>query len=252
MRWRCLYCSAEFDRRPPTCGNCLRFDLLAPLPALCASSRELAVAPGKRQGVIRACDLPTEFKPAWYGEPYASAWRLGDPHAVQLVGPAGQGKSTLATKMAVNAAPHVEVLYVASEERHSREVRDRLSRSGMDDYTSRRIHVSNARTVPELLYDLGRYSSVPLVIIDSLTVLLSRRRAHLEEIVAALEGRSWIALTQINSRGRSLGGPGVGHTVDVIIPVKNGLAEVEKNRFGGMRPVQIWETREAACSKEAA
>ena len=138
--------------------------LLAPLPSR-VGGRDVAVVPRTRQGVVRADELHGEHRPAPYGLPF-DGWRLGEPHAVELLGAPGGGKSTLATQMAVSAARRVEVLYCAIEEGHSQSLRDRVKRAGADDLAARRLHVSDARTLAELGDDFKRVDAV-LVIIEA-------------------------------------------------------------------------------------
>jgi hypothetical protein len=233
MRWFCATCSAEYDERPDFCGACLTSNLL-PLPTRVAG-RDVAVLPRRRVGVVSARDLRPSDRRAPYTAPW-DVWQIGDPHAVELLGPPGGGKSTLATHLAISAARRVPVLYVAAEEGHGQSLVARLHRAGLDDLAAQRLRVSDARTMVELDDDL-RASDARLVVVDSFTEI----GAPAEQMVSALLGRSWIAVSHINGRGSSFGGQTMSHAVDVVIRVDAGSAAPIKNRFGPMNALNVWE-----------
>ena len=197
--------------------------------------------PRERVGVLAAAALRKEPRPGPYGEPWASAWRIGDPAAIELLGPGGSGKSTLATQLALSAARRQDVLYVAVEEGHASTLVERLRRSGLDDMTGTRLRISDARTMAELADDL-RTERAPLVVIDSATEL----KATPEALVTALLGRSWIVVSHVNARGKTYGGEAMGHAVDVVIDVIDGVAKPRKSRFSGLASLRVWPDESAA------
>lgn len=240
MRWVCARCQSEYTDRPPTCGTCLGHDLLVPLPDR-IEGRTVTITPRRRVGVVSAGALRSEGRLAPLGEPFASAWKLGDPFCAELLGEPGGGKSTCAAKMAVSAARRVDVLLVSAEEGHSIPLADRLRRAGLDDMTVARLRVTDARTMNEVREDLA-HDAARLVILDSVTEM----KATAEEVVTAMQGRSWIVVSQVNVRGQSYGGQTMSHAVDALIDVAKGVATPRKNRFGGMSPVDVWKEQEAA------
>src|SRR5262245_41911188 len=141
MRWVCAQCRSEYTERPDFCGTCLARDALLPMPDR-VGGLDGAITPPARVGIVRAAELRPAGRSAPYGPPF-DVWRLADPHAVELLGPPGGGKSTLATRMAVSAARRVDVLYVAVEEGHSQTLTERLQRAGVDDLAARRLRVSD-------------------------------------------------------------------------------------------------------------
>lgn len=233
MRWTCAGCRAEYEDRPEFCGACLGRTLL-PMPTRVAG-RDVAILPRRRVGIVSASALKPSGKLAPYGAPF-DAWRIGDPHALELLGPPGGGKSTLATRMAISAARRVPVLYVAVEEGHGQALVERLHRSGLDDLAAQRLRVSDARTLTELDDDL-RASDARIVVVDSVTEL----GASAEQIVSVLLGRSWIAVSHINARGSTFGGQTMSHAVDAVVRVEGGVAKPSKNRFGPMNSITVWE-----------
>ncbi len=240
MKYVCLACRAEYEDRVDCCGACLRHEWLMPLPTR-VDGREVALAPRQRAGIIASGALRKEDRPGPYGEPWASAWCIGAPAAIELVGPGGSGKSTLATQLALSAGRRLDVLYVSAEEGHASTLVDRLRRSGLDDLTGARVRISDARTMAELSDDL-RTDRAPLVVIDSATEL----KAAPEALVTALLGRSWIVVSHVNSRGRTYGGESMSHAVDVVIDVADGVATPRKSRFPGKVPLRIWPEESAA------
>lgn len=235
MRWICLRCRAEYGERPPTCGGCLSDVGLVPMPDR-IDGRDVASAPRVRAGVVLARDLRSDSRPAPFGAPF-DAWTLGDPCAVELLGPPGGGKSTCATAMAVSASRRVDVLYVAVEEGHARTLVERLQRAGLDDLTARRLRVGDGRTLHEIGEDLRAVPDARLVIVDSVTEL----GASPEQLVPMLLGRSWIVVSHVNARGNSHGGSAWSHAVDVVVDVIDGKASPRKNRFGGMCSLNVWD-----------
>lgn len=236
MRWICIRCSSEYDDRPPSCGTCLQDDRLAPMPAR-VGGREVSVTPRRRVGLVRAAELRVDHRPAPYGPPW-DRWRFGDPHAVELKGPPGGGKSTLATRLLVSAARRVPVLYVAAEEGHSSSLAERLERAQLDELAGRRLSISDARTLTELDEDLSR-SDAAIVVVDSVTHM----GVSPEQLVPMLLGRSWIVIVHLNARGESYGGNAWGGAADVSIRVEEGVATPTKNRFGPMDSMVVYERR---------
>ena len=234
-RWICAGCRAEYDERPPTCGLCLSHHGLLPLPAR-LGGRDVATAPRLRRGVVRAQDLRPSNRLADFGEPWASSWRIEEPHAVLLVGAPGSGKSTLAAQLAVSAARRRPVLFVAAEEGHGGTVVQRFARAGLDELSGHRLSVSDARTVAEMEEDLAA-SDARLVVVDSATEM----RATAEWISATLAGRSWLVVAHANSRGSAYYGRDLEHAADMVVDVADGLATPRKNRWGGMASVRVWE-----------
>jgi predicted ATP-dependent serine protease len=207
---------------------------ILPMPVRVAG-RDVAVQPRRRVGVVSARELRPSKRRAPYTAPW-DTWQIGDPHAVELLGPPGGGKSTAATCMAITAARRIPVLYVAAEEGHGQALIARLHRAGLDDIAAQRLRVSDARTMAELDDDLRAYDA-RLVVIDS----ISEIGAPAEQMVSALLGRSWIAVSHINGRGQSFGGQTMSHAVDVVIRVEGGVAAPSKNRFGPMNSINVWE-----------
>lgn len=233
MRWICLRCSAEYDERPPVCGACLQGDRLAPVPARVAG-REVAIAPRRRVGLVRAGEMRPDHRPAPYGPPW-DRWRFGEPHALELKGPPGGGKSTLATKLAVSAARRVPVLYIAAEEGHSSSLAERLERAELDELAGRRLAISDARSLAEVEEDL-RQSDAAIVIVDSVTEMAVAP----PQLVPMLLGRSWIVIVHLNGRGESFGGNAWAGAADASIRVEDGLATPAKNRFGPMDELEVY------------
>ena len=233
MRWICARCRFEYDDRPETCAGCLTPHSLVPLPVR-VEGRDVATQPRRRVGVVRADAMKPDTRRFPYGPPWDS-WALGWPHAALLVGPPGAGKSTLASAMAASAARQVEVLYLAVEEGHAVQLRDRLHRAGLTELAARRLSISDARTPTEVFDDLAG-SKAQLVILDSSTASGLAPEAW----TAAVAGRSWIATVHINSQQTVYGGQGWAHAADVVVFCKEGEAMPRKNRFGPMHSINIW------------
>lgn len=241
MRWTCIRCSVEYEERPAACGLCFVSDHLAPLPILPmrVGVRAVASGPRRRAGLVRAGDLQVEHRAAAYGPPW-NVWAFGEPHGIELRGPPGGGKSTLATRLAVSAARRVPVLYVAAEEGHSRSMQDRLQRAGLDDLSARRLRISDARHLVELDEDVRAVGSGVLVIVDSVTEL----QATPASLESTLQGHSWIVISRLNARGLSAGGNGWTSAADVSIDVEDGIGTPTKNRFGPKNAVRVWEVED--------
>ena len=236
MKTFCAHCLAEYDERPGVCSTCNEMHFLLPMPTR-VGGRVVALSPRRRTGLVAARDLAPDTSLAPYGEPW-SVWRLGGQHALLFVGPPGCGKSTAATALACSAARQWDVLYVASEEGHSVGLRERLSRCGVTDLAARRLVVSDARDLDELSEDLEK-SSARLVVLDSVSEL----RASPLSVVERLRGRSLVAVQHVNSRGLGLGGQEWSHSVDCVVQVEDGVATPQKNRFGGMAAIKVWEVQ---------
>jgi predicted ATP-dependent serine protease len=241
MRWTCLACSATYEERPPVCGLCRSWHALLPQPSQ-IGGRDVAIGPRRRAGVVPAGAMQPDASRAPYGDPWAG-WGLRGRHAVLLFGSPGSGKSTVATRMAVDAARRCEVLYIAAEEGQSVALAERIRRAGCTDLAQRRLAVSDARDARELADDLAQ-SSASIVVLDSLTELSISPAS----LVSMLADRSWIGVSHANSRGGAYGGTEYAHAVDLVVRVEAGIATPTKNRFGGFAAVSAWpeEARDAS------
>ena len=233
MRWMCLACSATYEERPPVCGLCRSWHALLPQPSQ-VGGRDVAIGPRRRAGIVPVGAMQPDASRAPYGEPWAG-WELRGRHAVLLFGSPGSGKSTVATRMAVDAARRCDVLYVAAEEGQSVALRDRVRRAGCTDLAQRRLAVTDARTARELEDDLAQ-SSASIVVLDSLTELAISPAS----LVSMLADRSWIGVAHANSRGGAYGGPEYAHAVDLVVRVEAGNATPIKNRFGSFASISVW------------
>ncbi len=220
------------------CGLCRSWHALAPLPSQ-VRGRDVAIGPRRRAGVLPAASMRPSSTRAPYGEPW-SRWGLCERHAVLLYGAPGSGKSTIATRMAVDAARRCDVIYIAAEEGHSVALRERLSRAGLDDLSGRRVRVSDARDAYELADDLAA-SPASIVVLDSLTELA----VSPSSLVEMLGDRSWIGVAHGNSRGGAYGGAEYAHAVDLVARVEDGVAVPTKNRFGSHDPIHAWPKEDA-------
>ena len=221
-----------WSERPPYCLGCRSGDALTLLP-VAVRGRAVEVGPRPRVGVVAARDLRPDDTLAPYGQPWES-WRLGGRHSVLAYGAPGSGKSSLVTRMAVSAARRIDVLYVAAEEGHSVALRERLARGGLDDLSSRRLRVSDARDLSELADDLGAAS---LVVVDSVSEL----GVSPLSLVQVTGQRSWLAVQHLNARGGAHGGHEWSHAVDAVLRVEDGVATPSKNRFGPMHSINVFE-----------
>jgi predicted ATP-dependent serine protease len=210
------------------------------MPARVAG-RDVTSGPRRRAGVLAAAEIRPIDRAAPWGEPWVSAWRIGDGAAVLLVGPPGSGKSTLAMQLAASAARRVGVLVLAVEEGHSVALAERIERAGLDDLSRRRLRISDARTIAEVDDDLAAVGDAGsrVVILDSVSEL----RCSPTWLAEAMHGRTLIALAHANVRGTARHAVEHEHAVDAVIDIDGGVATPRKNRYGGMAAITIWETR---------
>jgi predicted ATP-dependent serine protease len=194
----------------------------------------VVTGPRKRTGVVSAAEMHSAGSASAYPPPFA-VWNIPVPHAILVFGPAGGGKSTLATMMALAAAARTDVLYIAAEEGIGETVAQRLERCATSDLAKRRLRISDARSAAEIAEDIEN-TKPAIVVLDSLSELRLQPEAVLELVL----GRSWIGVSHVNARGAVRGGQEFPHAVDVTIRVEDGTAVPLKNRFGGHAPISVY------------
>jgi predicted ATP-dependent serine protease len=158
--------------------------------------------------------LPKKFKALIYGFP-------------------GSGKSTFALQFA-NVYPG-QVLYVSAEEGFSESFICKLIQW---EIVSKNITVSDAQTVREIEHDITKLHRVDLVIIDSLGML---------DAVPHIERSAQVWIAHSTKDGKYKGDSDLAHVVDMVIQCREGIANVEKNRFAPCVPITIFEKEASLC-----
>lgn len=136
-----------------------------------------------------------------------------------VYGPAGGGKSTFSLLLAKYLSKDLgwRVLYVASEERYNRSLKDKLERL--------RANNSNLRIADDLPSSVGDYDCVFL---DSVNDL----KLSPEELMNVTEGIASVSIFQCTKDGKYMGGQEFAHDADTVVRVDDMKAVSEKNRFG--------------------
>ena len=152
---------------------------------------------------------------------------IGDPSerfTAMFYGGPGCGKSTLAMEFAYYLAKdHAKkVLYIANEEKVSKTLQDKLKMVQGNH--------PNLNFVGVLRKD--KFNEYDCIFIDSVNTL-NVTPIDLEQIATSHPRLSIIYICQTTKEGKYRGSREFEHFADVVIRVDNGVANPEKNRFGG-------------------
>jgi len=163
----------------------------------------------------------TELRKAIVGrliEEFEALGGLPEVWKMLVYGKPGSGKSTFALK--VSRSYTGRVLYVAVEEGFSESLKQRVLM-----YEVRGdVYISDAQEAREIKMDIEEVKP-SLLVIDSISA------SHEALIDSSLDlAQIWVCHSL--KSGDYKGDSGLGHVVDLIIRVEDGIAIVEKNRFG--------------------
>ncbi len=216
-RFRCVRCSAEYGEPMGICiaPDCGQFDVVLPVFVRPADSIWKGDIITSAKEVIRMINV----QPL---RPYLIP--AGERYVAGIYGPAGGGKSTMATRIG-DATPG-PVLYVPLEEGIGETTRSRLRWLEVVREDFLIAVVGDVATLDRIVAD----RNVGLVIIDSITVSTLKMR----DLVAFSRDRdvSIVAAAQANKQGDIAGDNTSRHLADIVIRVEEGAWSVQKNRFG--------------------
>lgn len=166
---------------------------------------------------------------------------LGDPPPdvyVLVKGPAGSGKSTFTLGLADTWADEVApALYVAAEEGISKSLRDRAVRIGAN---SPKLHFSTFEGFDAVLAD-ARTVKAGLVVLDSITSAdpHSRHFAAFAKAVHAA-GLALVLVAHETKKGTHRGSSSLAYDPAIVVRVRGGVAETEKNRHAPLTAVDVY------------
>jgi predicted ATP-dependent serine protease len=154
---------------------------------------------------------------------------IGDGAVIGIYGAAGQGKSTLACRIA-DGIPGA-ALYIPAEEGQSPSTSSRLLRGNVkgDDF-----FIASPGEVAAIAKDAQDVGATSLVI-DSLQVA-TWSAGDLRRVIDLVSSLSVVIATmQVNKRGLPAGENAIIHEVDITIRVESMRWELEKSRLGPER-----------------
>lgn len=140
----------------------------------------------------------------------------------------GQGKSSFVLALAQELQRFGEILYISSEESLSKI----KSKSDLMRVSSPRISVLTVKS--SVLQQVKAYASTGkyrFLVIDSVSdIKLTGDQA--KELIAEFPNVNFLFIGHSNKDGKAYSGSkDIGHSVDVIVEVKDGIATTTKNRF---------------------
>lgn len=197
-------------------------------------SRLTTKKPTRAQGVMSAKAL-MERQYETYGLFGEAKTLLGDPEvgfSALLYGPPGQGKSSLAIRLARYFAQyHGPVCYVSSEQFDSFSLQENLRRAGgaVDDMDFLKALPTDA--------ELRHYAVLFIDSVQNIGLTL----AEFKRLVARTKGRLAIILVQqVAKNGNYRGSQEWAHEVDVEVKLEEGRANAVKNRFAPLSSIVVF------------
>lgn len=183
----------------------------------------------KSDRIIKATELgQREYK----GLHFKGLWRefFGLPSLnvhILIHGNSGEGKSTFCLWFARYLAENFgRVLYVSAEEGLNKTFHDKLKscEAEVDN-----LYILDAATGEEFMQEVGE-NEFHFIILDSLHDMdIDARKLKL--IFERYEHTAFICIDQNNKKGDLLGANEKKHLTDVVVNIKNYIAETTKNRF---------------------
>lgn len=164
--------------------------------------------------------------------PFSGEWQkhIGQPEKgflMMIYGKPGGGKSTYAIKFAdYLSRNHGKTLYVSAEEKIGYTLQDKIKRN----------NATQVKYLAQLPEDLSGYD---FVFLDS-AQKLSLQLADIEHLHELYPKTAFIFIYQSTKGGEARGSQTDKHEVDVVINVVTGTANIDKNRFGGNEPIEIF------------
>jgi len=237
--WYCVRCHLDYDLNVWVCSHCGFYPLTRrPSSRLGASWGEPGLRPTKRRRP-KTADLATlearHVVPRLVRFGFEDL-RLPLPTAIAVEGPPGQGKSTLATCIALDlAAQRNRVLYLSSEEGVGPSALHRFKRTrlnmGLEPPPG--LLIADVATPMEAQEELDQFRATNaegLIVVDSLTDL-DPSAGMLQGLVG--DDRFGVVLVMhLTTGGVPRGGLEPLYAVDVWLTVRELTATIKKSRWG--------------------
>jgi len=184
------------------------------------------------------------------GGPFDFLGKLAFNFSMLVWGSAGSGKSTWSLAFAAEWARRVcPVLYVSAEEAHGSTFAERLTRLGA---TVDGLHIlapDSEKGLAQIVSEIER-TGAQLVVFDSISWIDPNSR-QFGELARALQenGIALIYIAHARKGGRNYLGPSrIGHAVDTVVQVADGVAVAKKNRFAPLGEAPVPFTKKDAIA----
>lgn len=161
--------------------------------------------------------------------PFTGGWldKMGEPeHNFKMLafGAPKSGKSVEILKLADYLTNFGRVLYNSHEEGISQSLQQRIANFGITGNGSK-LMFFNALDYDEMV-DVAKKGRYKFVIIDS-AQYMKFTEANYIDFNARFSSKSLIIISQINAKGKTKGGTGFLHMVDIKLSIVNGYATYE-------------------------
>lgn len=215
MRYSCFYCGSIYSERVDFCTVCFRDRSVLHLPE--KANGKTYFDRKNRKGVISV----TELRRAEVGrlvEEFEVFGSFPEVWKMLVYGRPGSGKSTFAFKF--SRGYQGRVLYVAVEEGFSESLKQKI----LLNEVRGDFYISDAQEAREVKMDVEEIGP-GLLVIDSIS-------ASSEILIDNSLDFAQMWICHSLKSGDYKGNSSLGHVVDLIVKMENGVAKVEKNRFG--------------------
>jgi predicted ATP-dependent serine protease len=198
------------------------------LPAIVNNNTEVVTIQQMKKNKIKPMQLPSKYN--------SLLGKVPNNFRMLLWGAPGHGKSSLALTIGNDIARRCKVLFVSAEESvQSATLQNRIKRFKAN---SRNL-MFNDTTNPAIIESIIAKLNPKFIIIDSVNVIEGKVEAIINLMMKYPE-IGFIVIAQATKDHKRYSGLGsLAHAVDIVVNVKSGIAQAEKNRFASLGSMPV-------------